>query len=478
MQHLINRQTIHILLSKGADGFQMQQQMSGHYWRDILPVMASVFDELTNNDEIIRIDRLELDLGVLSEKDINQSSWEDTILEVIRKQLYEKIGGKKRSPWVIREPTGISASRQWLFYMQKGYLPWNSTEVNDAWYNVVLETLAVDYASVSELIRLIQADPVVAHRIVAQHNVDFLVKLIEILTAQRQQNLPGIVDVLDKMFLQAKASALAGSEVIVGTQRIWLLLFREVTGSERQLSSQNLVERILRRYWSGDPNFYFPDKENALVTDIILPVIERLKKEAGQFTPLDKEIDSDEKVFVADTKKETDKIENIDQGIYLQDAGVVLLHPFLTSLFRRLQLVKEGKFENEQAQQKALYLIHYMATGQVTAEEYELPMAKVLCAWPLEIPVDKNIILSTDELNETDAMLGAAIEQWTVLKNTSATGLREGFLRRRGKLFTENDKLYLRVEAQSIDVLLDQLPWVLSMIKLPWMKELLRVEWR
>ncbi len=203
-----------------------------------------------------------------------------------------------------------------------------------------------------------------------------------------------------------------------------------------------------------------------------------MKKEASQFTPPDKEIDPGEKAFVADKKKETDKIESIDQGIYLQNAGVVLLHPFLTSLFRRLQLVKEGKFENDEAQQKGLYLIHYMATGHVTAEEYELPIAKVLCAWPLEIPVDKNIILSADELNETDAMLGAAIEQWTVLKNTSATGLREGFLQRSGKLFTENDKLYLRVEAQSIDVLLDQLPWVLSMIKLPWMKELLRVEWR
>ncbi len=210
MQHLINRQTIHILLSKGADGFQMQQQMSGHYWRDILPVMASVFDELSNNEEIIRIDRLEIDLGVLSEKDINQSTLEGTILESIRKQFYEKIGGRKRSPWVIREPKAISTCRQWLFYMQKGYLPWNAIEVNDTWYNVVLETLAVDYASVSELIRMIKTDPVVSHRIVAQHKVDFLVKLIEILTAQRQQDLPGIVEVLDKMLLQAKGSGLTG----------------------------------------------------------------------------------------------------------------------------------------------------------------------------------------------------------------------------------------------------------------------------
>jgi hypothetical protein len=474
MKHLINRQTIHIVLSKGSDGFRMQQQMSGHYWKDIVPVMASVFDELSNNEDTIRIDRLEIDLGVLSEREINQSSWEGVILEAIRKQLHEKIGERQRSPWVIREPKVISTCRQWLFYMQKGYLPWNAIEVGDAWYKVVLETLAVDYASVSELRRMIKFDPVVSHRIVAQHKGDFLVKLIEILTAQRHQELPGIVEVLHNMLLQINSSGFRVNEIMKGTQTIWLLLIREVAESEKQLSSQSLVERILRRHWSVNSNFHFPDKENVMVRDIILPVVDQLRKEAG-LTPADKDMVAHEKVLMADQEKETKKIERIDQGIYLQNAGVVLLHPFLPSLFKRLQIVKEGRFASIQAQQKALYIIHYMATGLMEAEEYELPVAKVLCAWPLDKPVEKNIELSPDELNETGNMIGAAIEQWSVLKNTSVAGMREGFLQRNGKLFTENDKLYLRVEAQAIDALLDQLPWVLSMIKLPWMMELLRV---
>ena len=75
-------------------------------------------------------------------------------------------------------------------------------------------------------------------------------------------------------------------------------------------------------------------------------------------------------------------------------------------------------------------------------------------------------------------MLEAVIEQWPVLKNTSIAGLREAFLQRNGKLFSKNDKLHLQVEASTLDVLLDQLPWNLSMIKLPWMKGLLRVDWR
>lgn len=478
MQHLINRQTIHLILTKGADGFQIQQHISRHYWKDIVPLMASLFDELSNSEEVIRIDRLEIDLGVLSEKDINQSSWEDAMLAAVRKQLYEKVGEKQRSPWIIREPKVISTCRQWLFYMQKGYLPWNAIVVDAAWYNVVLETLAVDFSSVSELRKTIKADPVVSHRIVLQHGEDFLVKLIEILTAERHQELPSIIEALHDIFSQIKGSGFTVNEVREGMQKIWLLLFREVAGTEKQLSSRDLVERILRRHGSVTFDLRLRNDKNTVAHDIISSIIDRLKKEADPFTPDQKEMGIEDQVRLSDKNKEIEKIESIDHGIYIQNSGVVLIHPFLSSFFKRLQLVREGRFENIRAQQRALYLIHYMATGRSEAEEYELPVAKVLCAWPLEMPVDRNIELSTNELNEADAMLQAAVEQWTVLKNTSLAGLREGFLQRNGKLFTENNKLYLRVETQSIDVLLDQLPWVLSIIKLPWMKELLRVEWR
>ena len=56
--------------------------------------------------------------------------------------------------------------------------------------------------------------------------------------------------------------------------------------------------------------------------------------------------------------------------------------------------------------------------------------------------------------------------------------LREGFLQRVGKLVNRNDRLVLFMETSAIDVLLDYLPWNLSIIKLPWLKDLLYVEWR
>jgi hypothetical protein len=51
-------------------------------------------------------------------------------------------------------------------------------------------------------------------------------------------------------------------------------------------------------------------------------------------------------------------------------------------------------------------------------------------------------------------------------------------LLRPGKLIRKEDGDWLlQVESRTFDVLLEHLPWGISMIKLPWMKKMLWVEW-
>jgi hypothetical protein len=171
--------------------------------------------------------------------------------------------------------------------------------------------------------------------------------------------------------------------------------------------------------------------------------------------------------------------ENIGtEGIFIQHAGLVLLHPFVHAFFKRLKLVKDGEFVDPAAQQKAICLLYYLGTGLTEAEEAELVVHKLLSGYPVSLPVEKYFSFTAEELTEANELISAVIAQWEILKKTSVEGLRESFLQRGGKLFTRNDNLCLQVEASSIDMLLDHLPWNLSMIKLPWMKEMLRVEWR
>lgn len=430
MQHIIKKQVISLAINKKSGVFRMQQAMSAHYRNKVLPVLENIFNELSHDDEMIHIDHLEINLGEVSEDEINRDDWGEDIRSTIKEQLYAQIGQARERKQIDHEAKAIGICRQWLFYMQNGYLPWNTLQVNEAWYNQVLEALAADYNSVTELRGIIKQQPAVSHRIVWQHSEKFLIQLVTILAPEDRPGLAKVINGLQQMFSRSGEPAPTGTQESAYKVKLWERLIFLSAGLEKGLTPKRLVEEVRK------------------INDITIG--------SGEL-----------------------RVESIDEeGLFVQYAGIVLIHPFLSTLFKRLQWVKEGKFEDDQSKQKALHLLHYAATGREEAEEYELVVPKILCNWPLAMPIERDVELNKNELDETDRMLIAVIEQWPVLQNTSADGLREGFLQRKGKYFKRNDKRYLQIESASIDVLLDQLPWNMGIIKLPWMKDMLWVEWR
>lgn len=165
-------------------------------------------------------------------------------------------------------------------------------------------------------------------------------------------------------------------------------------------------------------------------------------------------------------------------GVFVNQAGLVILHPYLQLYFEDVGLLEGEVFRDHASQQTAIYLLHYLATRQTDAPEYELVLPKLLCGWPLNEPVTREPALPDTALTEAEHLLQAVIDYWQVLKSTSPDGLREGFLQRDGKL----TQLYegdwkLQVEQKAIDVLLSRLPWGFNVVKLPWMESMLMVEW-
>ncbi|PHV04468.1 hypothetical protein CSQ96_25490 [Janthinobacterium sp. BJB412] len=168
--------------------------------------------------------------------------------------------------------------------------------------------------------------------------------------------------------------------------------------------------------------------------------------------------------------------EHPDQrhGIYLDNAGLVLLHPFLPRLFDTLGFSQEGRLLRPG---RALALLHFLASGQTSAPEYALALPKLLCALPLIATVEDGVVLTAAECAEAEAMLAALIGHWTALRNTSPDGLRGAFLLRAGKLSERAGEWLLQVEPQTADILLGDLPWGISAVRLPWMERILWVEW-
>jgi hypothetical protein len=166
---------------------------------------------------------------------------------------------------------------------------------------------------------------------------------------------------------------------------------------------------------------------------------------------------------------------DLDEGVFVDCAGLVLLHPFLPILFERLDMASDGVLSRPD---DALAVLHFLATGARLAPEYALVLPKLLCGLPLEEPVGAPVQLTEAAMAEANALLASVITHWRALGDTSPDALRGTFLTRPGKLSRRGDEDLLQVEESSFDVLLDRLPWGIGMIQLPWMKKILWVEWR
>ena len=166
-----------------------------------------------------------------------------------------------------------------------------------------------------------------------------------------------------------------------------------------------------------------------------------------------------------------------DAEIYVSMAGIVLLHPFLTTLFAEMGLIHNKLWVSPEASEKGVQVLAWLATGTEFCPEYTLPLLKLLCGLPLETVVSPDNCLTDTEKLLTTEVLEAVLTHWEVLKNTSIAGLQEAFLQREGKLTAVDGGWRLAVERKTIDILLDKLPWGVSMIKLPWMPDLLFVDW-
>lgn len=186
-------------------------------------------------------------------------------------------------------------------------------------------------------------------------------------------------------------------------------------------------------------------------------------------------IEKEEKPYKKLGEKTSKELQN---PIFIQNGGLILLAPFLGMLFDKCNLIKSDAWLNTECHHKAIHLLHYAAHGNTESKSPEQIINKVLCGIPISNPVDQNITLTDNDKKTVDSLLYNVTQQWTPLKGTSIDGLRSSFIQREAKFEEEEEQYYMVVEKQSFDMLLDKIPWNIGKIKLSWMLKLLEVQWR
>ncbi|WPO92594.1 contractile injection system tape measure protein [Chryseobacterium sp. HR92] len=165
-----------------------------------------------------------------------------------------------------------------------------------------------------------------------------------------------------------------------------------------------------------------------------------------------------------------------NEGQYIQNAGLILIHPFIKPLFEHCELV-DPKTQQLIDPELCAHLLHYIATGKINAPEYDMIFEKFLCNIPMHQPINRHIKLSRKHKSQAKNVIESVQHNWAPMKKSSAALLQNEFFQRPGKLVITDSDYTLIVERKTQDILLEKLSWGIGLVKLPWQKKFIFVNW-
>lgn len=527
--HVIGKQTLAVQVRSAHNPYQLQQMLSEAYRQTIVPMLERVFDRF-GAGVVWHIDRLELDAGRL---DPSRPNWSAELSERLEQQLIDKLHhwqktapapanaplpnwwqknwaatnvpgqtsqSAERGPGVLVLTQAASHWSLWVYFLRTGqrysYAP---TYLPD-WLPDVVDTLATRHDALSQLQRLLRTHPRALERLVKQHEPAFLRTLLDSITATSQEslwqawlewrrflgNVPDVPPASPTNLLtevSRKPAPFDEPTRLLLEQRFWHEALRLATSAGTYLTA----EAVLTYLWQtevaqpGVAIGWFATLRRQRGTyptlhRVIQPLAKTMQRIKANVTPTVFLTEPITPVNIPDTSPTPHEVGSH----YMTNAGLVLLNPFFKPLFDKLGLLQGRAFADARAQQRAMVLMHYLASGQVQVAEYDLLLPKLLCGWPPDHPTDASLTLTPAETAEADALLQAAVSHWGALGNASPAALRDGFLSRPGKLEPTPNGWHLHVETDVKDILLDRLPfgWSIGFVRLPWMTTLLTVTWR
>jgi len=202
------------------------------------------------------------------------------------------------------------------------------------------------------------------------------------------------------------------------------------------------------------------------------PVLDKINQVVSDFTAIEnsKVLAEEELTTPVEDYKES------DESIYINNAGLVLFNPYITTFLSRLGMTEKGKFKDEESAFRSVHLLQLLVT-EATYGEHELVLNKILCNLPVSSPVSMDIDLKPAEKQLAKELIEVTMQRWKKGSSGSKESFRASFLNRDGRLSMINEEWHLKVDQRGYDVILQTLPWSYGMIKLPWMLKPLIVEW-
>lgn len=466
MNHVINKLSFELACSEEQQAFDMRDRFQKTFYDEFVSVIEDSCTQFSNQDQILRLDKLEINLNVRNNLFFDKQHVVTEFREAFLQELKTKL-----SSIAVRQTVPQSRLATLKWFLTHGTLPWwaNEKDINlENW----CKELQLSHEGQNDFIGWLhnhQDNTVVWLRIAFQLQPSFKAFVVGAFPELNAAAL-SLKHQLEQLIHQNDALQFLQNKYPDEINAFVLRDAANIVGSAPRISATSLFQMFLAGLFSQNDLKNLP----ATLLDNIAKGREALKEyNAGR--EQEKYLNNQ----LNDLLEELMANDDESKGIKLktEKAGIILIAAFLPTFFKKLGIWKENDWADEPARLKAILLLHYLATERDAAFEYELLFEKIICGVSLNTAISSSSLLSEKEKKEADLLLESVIEHWSALKNTSVSGLRQAFLQREGLLFMKQDNWFLEVEKTTRDILIEQLPWGYATIMLPWNKYLICTEW-
>ncbi|MEW4922924.1 contractile injection system tape measure protein [Algibacter sp. 2305UL17-15] len=444
-KHIINKVFLEVNTNSSKEAFALKDNLSVFLKHQLFPKIESYFDTQNKilSGSSIRFNKIEININQAGI--VNLNALKNDIVNQLKKKIDFEIQNTANHTEDQNELVVLSKTKStldsFIYFLRTGAKPWWQSNISDLFDEKGIETIISEPGFSSKFIKVLAFEKA-KQRLLNQFGDDILWRLLATSNSKKTVSKRKVFSVLKK------------NSTLRDT--FWIAV---IDGCRLNTSSR--IKTMLHQFAATKT---IDSNERQALENFATSIINK---------PL-----NDKKNIELPPEKEVLTNENpTEEALYINNAGLVLLHPFLKQFFMNAKLADATGKIIESEVETAIHLLHYLSTKQEQQLESELVLEKFLCGYPINKSMQRFIELPQELKHMGEEVLQAAITHWDALKSTSPDGLRTGFLQREGKLIIENNTCKLIVERKGQDILLDKIPWNIHLIKLPWLDNLIVVEW-
>ncbi len=569
--HLLQKVTLEIGLASQDGAFEIQNRISNAFQSGILRELEVLFDKTATSNQVISIDKIEIDLGRL-----NVSRLEEELATAVEEKMSNFLvalqneirntgtsTSDRRQSLQIRYPladdahfqvdiniadTGLSLFEKITHLLEYGILPTGIIDSSSKRLTeLIVPVLSEQPEQFIQYLRKNASNINVLKRLALNLTKAQLQYLCALLGCPFSANLPKLIEDFSHFLHDSKVTTSdfrKHGPIPLGNIRdqIWLSVIRHYALREDQkswnanqtigdqgiliarmlLGESGVLEKVLLNLFSsrrpnqkianGDEKTFGKLHESIVAAlDLIVDSLPTTlsgriqQKRNGKANINDADLSAlvtrlqllpnliESETEVVTRKQDvpvfefnetsTEQPPQLETGVYINNAGLVILTPYLKPFFGNLGLLEGKKFKDQDSAIKGIHLLQYMCglaeeKAHLEFGEHDLLFNKILCGIDITEVVPEKVELTAEEIEECIGLLQSVLQNWSIMKNSSVRALQVTFFQKQGRLKKVGSDWDLLVERDSaVEILIDKLPWSISMTRLPWNDFTIHTQW-